>query len=313
MMTDSLDVVLFGGSGFVGRGLRTRLVAEGHRVTVVGRGRDTEHDGWREVRWDARTPGAWTAALDRSDVVVHLVGKRVDCRPTTRNIDELIDTREGTVRLVGEALGQIDHPPAAWIQLSSLAIFGDAGDEVIDESTPIPPTGPRQQVEVCRRWEAAFHDAADGIARRVLLRPGISIGGRDDPATAQLTRLARLGLGGPVGSGEQWVSWIAADDLFAFLHHAVVDDAVNGLYHLSSPTPVRNREMMAAYRSAVDRRLSVPSPSFITTIGAWLLGSDPALALTGRRGVPRRLLDEGWRFECDRIEDAVRSAVVASR
>ncbi len=309
-MNDStLRVALVGGSGFLGAGLRNRLVSSGHRVTVVGRGPSTRHDRWKTVNWDARTVGDWASVLEGADVLVHLAGKRVDCRPTKANIDELIASREGTVRLVGDAMRQLDDPPTTWVQLSSLAIFGDSQDAVIDETTAPPETGLRQQVEVCQRWEAAYREASLGIDRSVLIRPSIGIGGSGDPATRQLARLARFGLGGKVGSGKQWISWIGAEDFFDLLYQAVVDPAMAGLYHFTSPEPVSNTDLMAAYRAAVDRRFGLPSPRAVTTTGAWLLGSDPALALTGRRCVPTRLLDEGYRFRITDINEAVRLAV----
>lgn len=305
----SLQVVLVGGSGFLGRGLRDLLIGRGHRVTVVGRGASEEGPGWRSVQWDAVSLGPWVDCLDGADAVVHLAGKRVDCRPTKANIDELVDSREGTVRLVGLAVGELVEVPKAWIQLSSLARFGDPGEQVVDESTPPPDHGLRQQVEVCRRWEQAYEDASNGIDRRVLIRPGIGLGGTGDPATAQLARLARFGLGGPVGSGRQWVSWIAAADLFEVLAQAVTDQTMSGIYHTTSPNPVRNAELMAAYRSAVGRGFGLPSPSLITTVGAWLLGSDPALALTGRRCVPVRLLEHGFEFSGVNLNDVVAKAI----
>ena len=196
--------------------------------------------------------------------------------------------------------------------MSSLAIYGDSGDTIIDEFTPTPTTGLRQQVEVCRRWEAAYEQATTGLQRTVLLRPAIGIGGNDDPATRQLARLARLGLGGTVGSGQQWVSWIAAEDFYRLLHRAVTDTSMAGLYHLAAPNPVRNRELMAAYRSAVGRTFGMPSPAAVVKLGAALLGSDPSLALTGRRCIPRRLLDEGHTFSVTTIDEAVRSAIAAA-
>ena len=304
-----MKVALIGGTGFLGRTLGQRLVDAGHEVVVVGRSSDVSHDGWRHAQWDARTKGPWVDAVDGSDVLVHLAGKRVDARPTRSNIDELIRSREGTVELVGDAVADMQTPPKRWVQLSSLAIFGDAGDAVITEATPIPSDGPRQQVEVCRRWEAAFDQAAAGIDQRILLRPAITIGGAGDPATAQLSRLARLGLGGPVAGGRQWVSWIGADDMFDLLERAVIDPDADGLYHLAAPTPATNAEMMAAYRAAVGRGFGLPSPAALTRVGAWLLGSDPALAITGRRCVPQRLLDENYPFRSTSIADAVAAAV----
>lgn len=306
-----MKVCLVGGSGFLGRELRHRLVSSGHEVVVVGRSPSARHKGWSHVQWDAATLGPWVDQINGSDVIVHLAGKRVDTRPTKANIDELIRSREATVALVGEAIARFDTTPTSWVQLSSLAIFGDSGDEIVTESTPVPRTGPRQQVEVCRRWEAAFEAAASNVTRRVLLRPAIAIGGAGDPATAQLTRLAKLGLAGPVAGGRQWVSWIDAQDMFDLLERSVVDSSMTGLYHLASPTPATNAEMMAAYRSAVGRSFGLPAPGFVTRIGAKLLGSDPELALTGRRCVPQRLLDEGFEFRPGTIDNSVARAVAA--
>ena len=308
----TLEVVLVGGSGFLGTGLSKRLTDLGNSVTVIGRGPSGSRGAVKHIHWDGRTLGDWVAALDGADVVVHLAGKRVDCRPTRSSIDELISSREGTVRLVGQALERVDRPPSSWVQLSSLAIFGDGGDVVIDETTAPPTVGPRQQVEVCQRWEAAFHQASVGVERSVLLRPAIGIGGHADPATRQLSRLAKLGLAGPVGGGNQWVSWIGIDDLLDLLTQAVIDPSMSGLYHLASPTPVRNSELMAAYRHAVGRKFGLPAPRPFATVGAWLLGSDPELALTGRRCIPTRLLDEGHTFRNTNLNDIVAQAVHAA-
>ena len=310
--TSAGKVVLVGGSGFLGRGLRDRLVSGGYEVVVIGRGPSVERPGWREVHWDAETIGPWADELDGVDALVHLAGKRVDCRPTRANIAELISSRVDTVRLVGTAMAGTARKPATWVQLSSLARYGDTGDEVIDEATPLPEHGRAQQVEVCRRWEDAYDEASAGIARRVLVRPGIGIGGAGDPATAQLARLARFGLGGRVGSGRQWVSWISAPDLFDVLLRAVADATMSGVYHATAPDPVRNSELMAAYRAAAGRRFGLPSPPPITTVGAWLLGSDPALALTGRRCIPTRLLEHGFRFAGTDLAEVVAQAVQAS-
>lgn len=305
-----LHVVLVGGSGFLGRGLRRRLTSAGHAVTVIGRGPNENYDSWKHVQWDAETLGPWMTVLNEADVLVHLAGKRVDCRPTKANIDELLASRVETVKLVGQAIKTIDTPPSVWVQLSSLAIFGNSGDAIIDESTPIPTDGPRQQVEVCRQWEAAFRDAtATGIDRTVLLRPAIGIGGEGDPASATLSRLAKFGLGGTVGSGKQWVSWIGAEDFFNILFRAVTDNNMAGLYHVSSPNPVQNSHLMAAYRKAVGRKFGLPAPALVAKIGAWLLGSDPGLALTGRRCHPTRLIEDGYQFLTTDIDIAVNTAI----
>jgi uncharacterized protein (TIGR01777 family) len=291
-----VKVVLPGGSGFLGRHLSQRLTDRGDEVVVLTRGRSAQQDGVRFVQWDAKTVGAWAQELDEADAVVHLAGRRVDVRPTRRNIDDLRASRVDSVRVVGEAVRAVDRPPPVWVQVSTVAIFGDSGDRVIGETTPVPSTGPRQMVGVARAWEEAYAAATDGVERQVLLRCAVAIGG-GDPALARLTQLARLGLGGRIGTGRQWVSWISLPDLLHTFERALDDPAMEGLYHVTAPRPLPNAEMMAVLRRIVGRRFGLPSPAPITRLGALALGSDPSLALTGRRCIPRRLVDEGQTFE----------------
>lgn len=302
-------IVLAGGSGYLGRHLSRRLVDRGDDVVVLTRGRPTTRDGVRFVHWDGATVGPWAAELDGADAVVHLAGKRVDCRPTRANIDELIRSRVQPVRTVGEAVRACTRPPDVWVQLSTMAIYGDAGDALLDESVPPSGVGPRQMVTVALAWETAFRHAVAGVPRSVLLRAGIALGGDDDPATARLRQLARLGLAGPIAGGTRWVSWIALEDLLRIIVRAIDRDDMRGLYLATAPEPVTNAEMMETYRRLVGRRLGLPSPAWLTTIGAWLMGSDPALALTGRRGQPRRLLSEGFDFTATSFADAARIAI----
>lgn len=300
-----------GGSGFLGRLLTDRLVSRGDEVTVLTRGRARSGPRQQWIHWDGATLGPWTETLEGADAIVHLSGKRVDCRPTRANVRELIASRVDSVLVVGEAWRRAEKPPPVWVQLSSLAIFGEGAESVIDEGTEPSGVGPRQMVEVCIKWEDAFNRASGDVPRRVLLRAGIGFGGSGDPATQRVLGLARAGLGGTVGSGKQWVSWVSIDDFMTVLLRAIDDDLMSGLYHLTSPNPVRNDEMMATFRRLAGRRIGLPSPRLLTVVGAWLLGSDPALVLTGRQAVPTRLLAEGYRFLTPSFEEAARRAVEA--
>ncbi len=182
------------------------------------------------------------------------------------------------------------------MQASSLAIFGDGGQATIDEETTPSGIGPREMVTVCLAWESAFNQATHGIERVVLLRMGIGLGGQHDPATAKLSQLVRVGLGGRVGSGRQWVSWVGLDDLLRAMILAIDDNTMQGTYHVTSPNPVTNAEMMATYRRLLGRRVGLASPAWLAPVGAPLLGSSASLALTGRRVIPTRLMDRGFPF-----------------
>ena len=304
-------IVIPGGSGFLGRAIAARLVGRGDEVVILSRGEGQQVDGARIVAWDADSIGPWANELDGADAVVHLTGRRVDVRSTKRNIDELISSRVQPVRVVGEAIERCATPPRAWVQSSSLAIFGDGGEAVLDEHSTPTGIGPREMVTVCLAWEGAFHQASAAVERAVVLRMGIGLGGRNDPATAKLAKLVRFGLGGRVGSGRQWVSWVGLDDLLAAMVLAIDDDTMTGTYHVTSPNPVTNAEMMSTYRRLLGRPIGLPSPAWLARIGAPILGSSASLALTGRRVVPTRLLERGFAFEQPDFEHAAQKALEA--
>jgi uncharacterized protein len=206
------------------------------------------------------------------------------------------------------------------VQSASLAVFGEGGDAVIDESSTPSGIGPREMVTVCLAWEAAFRQAVGvpscaptaqpAVARSVLLRIGIGLGGEGDPATGKLAHLVRLGLGGPVASGRQWVSWVGLDDVLAVMLRAIDDPTMAGTYHVTSPNPVTNATMMATYRRLLGAHIGLPAPALLTKVGAPLLGSSASLALTGRRCVPTRLLAEGFGFTQPDFEPTARRALV---
>ena len=303
-------VVIPGGSGYLGQALAKRLAARGDDVVILTRGRSQETDTWRAVSWDAHSLGDWVEEVDGADAIVHLTGRRVDTRATKRNIDELISSRVEAVRVVGEAAQRCSKPPPVWVQSSSLAIFGEGGDTIIDEATTPSGIGPREMVTVCLAWETAFRQASAIVERTVLLRIGIGLGGDGDPATAKLAQLVRLGLGGRVGSGRQWVSWVGLDDALSVMMRAIDDSTMSGTYHVTSPHPVTNAEMMAVYRRLLGRRIGLPAPAIVAKLGAPLLGSSASLALTGRRVVPTRLLDAGFEFQQPDFEPTAREALV---
>lgn len=163
-------------------------------------------------------------------------------------------------------------------------------------------------VTVCLAWEHAFTQAAATVPLSVLLRMGIALGGRNDPATMILAQLVRLG--GTVGSGRQWVSWIDLEDLMGVFMRAIDDPTMSGTYHAASPEPVTNQEMMATYRALLGRR-GLSSPALLATIGAPILGSSASLALTGRRVAPTRLIDHGFEFAFSNFAGTARRALDA--
>lgn len=286
-----MKVVIAGGSGSLGRRVADDFVQRGHEVVILTRSirPDIAH---RQVEWDGRTVGAWASELEGA-VLINLAGELVDRRPTERNIELLRRSRVEPTRALVQAAEDLEMPLSLWVQMSTLAIYGDAGQGIVEEGHPVAD-GPPQMAGVARPWEGAAHGARTD--RQAVLRTGIVLD-RGAPAFARLTHLTKLGLGGRISDGDQWVSWIHIDDFLAVLRFVCEEPTIEGDIHVTSPSPIQNRDMMSALRSAFHRPWSPPTPKPLVHIGALLMRTDPALALTGRRCVPRRLLDAGFAFE----------------
>ena len=285
-----MRVVIAGGTGSLGRRLADDFDNRGDDVTILTRSPRPDIDH-RQVQWDGRTAGPWAAELEGA-IVVNLAGELVDRRPTATNIELLRRSRvEPTRALVDAASARATRPPL-WLQMSTLAIYGDAGQDVVDEQHPVAD-GPPQMPGVARPWEQAVQDAATD--RLIIMRTGIVLD-HGTPAFERLTRITKLGLGGRISSGEQWISWIHADDFLRAVRFLCRHEAIDGTVHVTAPHPIQNRDMMAALRTALRRPWSPPTPKPLVYLGAMLMGTDPALALTGRRCVPQRLLEAGFEF-----------------
>lgn len=295
-----MKVVLAGGSGSLGRSIGADLAGRGDEVVILSRS-PRPHGPHRQVTWDGATVGPWAAELSGA-ALINLAGALVDRPPTAANIELLTKSRVEPTNALAEAVTTLDRPPTVWLQMSTLAIYGDGGEAVLDESAR-PADGPAQMAGVARAWEAA---AAAGLAacRQVVLRSGIVLA-PGTPAFDRLAGLVRWGLGGRIGSGRQWISWLHAQDFLGIVRCVLDDMSLSGVVHATSPNPVRNAELMATLRSAFNRPTAPPTPAWLLRMGAVLLRSDPALALTGRRCVPTRLADAGFTFSYPQLGAAL--------
>jgi uncharacterized protein len=298
-------VILAGGSGFIGTGLAPVLVANGYDVMVLTRGASRSGGAVKYVSWDAHSVGAWASELDGAAAVMNLVGRSVDCRKTEANRRVILESRVDSVRALGEACAKCARPPGVWVQTSTAHIYGDTGDEMLDESSVIG-TGFAPEVGVA--WERALEQYAPRDCRRVVLRISFVLG-RHGGALRTLSCLARWFLGGATGSGRQWISWIHEADLQAIILRAITRAEMGGVYVVTAPRPVRNDQFMAELRRAVGRPWSPRVPEAVVRMGAWMMRKDPELALLGRRCVPTRLLTEGFGFRFPELRGALEDLV----
>lgn len=296
-----MKLVLAGGSGSLGRRLAETAAKRGDEVVVLTRTL-RPNVVYHQVRWDGRTVGSWASELADA-VLVNLAGELVDRRPTPSNIALMTRSRVEPTAALRTAAEQADVPIRLWVQLSTLAIYGDTGDALLDEHSPVGDQPP-QMCGVARAWEEAA--AAAYAQRQVVLRTGV-VFDRNTPALDRLTALARWGIGGRISSGKQWISWLHIDDFLAIVDRVIADTTLTGVVHATSPNPVRNAELMRELRHAVRRPPAPPTPAWLVKLGAVALRTDPALALTGRRAIPARLTGAGFRFQYPEIRKALTS------
>jgi uncharacterized protein (TIGR01777 family) len=294
-------VVLAGGSGFLGQALAKVLVGKGYEVVVLTRGAHREGTGNRYLHWDGATLGEWSRSIEGAKGLVNLTGRSVNCRHTPEHRREIVDSRVNSVRVLGEAVARCQRSPEVWIQASSLAIYGDPGDRWCDEDAPHADGFSEQ---VCKRWESEFEKVQASGMRKVAMRIGIVLD-PDHGALPVLARLTRLFLGGRVGSGKQYVSWIHVADLTRMFVEAIERPDIAGVFNVTGPNPVTNAEFMRELRRALHRPWSPPVPAWATRIGAFFMRTEPSLALTGRRCRPKRFLESGFHFEFPELRGAL--------
>ena len=302
----SKRIVVAGGSGFLGISLVHHLAEHGDVVTILSRNCPKPTGPWDFVAWDARTLSDWTAALEGADAVVNLVGRPVDCIKTPDHRDEILRSRVEATRVLGKAMRAIDAPPPVWVQMSTAHIYGDPPTVICTEDSPF---GYGLAPDVGKAWESEFAASILPRQRGVVLRTSFVVGrdrGAGGGALSRLRFLARLGLGGKVGSGTQGMSWIHERDMNRIFERAICDSSMQGVYIASSPNPESQRDFMRQLRMRLRMPFGLPATESMVRIGAhWLLRTDPELALYGRYVLPKRLTEEGFRFEYPDLCDAL--------
>ncbi|MGX1565531.1 DUF1731 domain-containing protein [Streptomyces sp. NPDC055506] len=295
-----MKFVIPGGTGQVGTFLKRALSAAGHEVVVLTR----RPAGKGEVHWDGATQGPWVREIDGSDVVVNLAGRSVSCRYTPANLRDMMDSRVDSARVVGEAIAKAARPPRVWLQMSTATIYAHRFDAPNDEATgviggaePGTPGYWAYSVDIAKAWEREQETADTPDTRKVALRAAMVMSPDRGGVFDVLLRLARLGLGGPVAGGAQYVSWIHDRDFVRAVEFLVARDDITGPVNIAAPTPLPQRAFMRALRAAWGMPVGLPATRWMAEAGAFVLRSDTELLLKSRRVVPGRLLEAGFAFD----------------
>jgi uncharacterized protein (TIGR01777 family) len=306
-MTVSADVkrvTLTGASGLIGTRLVRALKARGDDVTVLSRApaRAAQGLGVDAEAWQPIEGPAPATALAGRDAVVHLAGERVDQRWTGDAKRAIAESREAGTRNLVEGLRAAEPRPAALVCASAVGYYGPRGDEIVDESTP---PGRDFLAGVCVAWEHQAERAEEIGMRVVRVRTGVVLDGSGGALARMLTPF-KLGAGGPVAGGEQYMPWIHADDLVGIYLAAIDGDDWTGPVNASAPEPVTNAQFSRALGRTLHRPALLPIPGLALRL---LYGDMAAIVTAGQRAVPRRPLDLGYAFAHPDLDEALRDAV----
>jgi len=297
-----MKVLISGASGFIGKRLVRELGAQGHAVTRLVR----RTPGAGEAAWDPAAGSIDAAALEGLDAAVHLAGESIAARRwSPAQKARIRDSRVMGTRLLAEALGRARSRPGTLLTASAIGYYGDRGEAPLDEDS-----GPGRGflAEVCQAWEEAASPARAAGIRVAHARLGVVLA-REDGALAKMLTPFRLGLGGPIGDGRQYWSWVTAGDVVSALLHMLNDRSLAGPVNVTAPAPVTNAEFTRALGRALGRPAFLPMPGFAARL---LLGEmAEALLLASARVEPKRLLGAGFQFRHPGLEEALRAVLAA--
>jgi uncharacterized protein (TIGR01777 family) len=279
----------------------SRITADGHDVCVLVR----RPPGPGEARWEPTESRIDGEALEGADAVVHLAGAGIgDKRWTTARKDVILRSRVDSTTLLSHTLASLTRPPSVLVSASAIGYYGDRGDEELTEGSG---SGTGFQAEVCRAWEGATSDAESAGIRVVHLRSAVVLSPKGGALARQLP-LFRAGLGGRLGAGGQWLSWISLRDEVGVILHAVGETSLDGPLNASAPSPVTNREFTRQLGHALHRPAALAAPPFALRLALGRQLADELL-LGSLRVLPARLTDAGYRFQDPSLEGALDDAV----
>src|SRR5215510_842164 len=298
----SMNILVTGSSGLIGTALVSSLTISGHEVTRLVRRQPTSDE--KAVHWDPMAGTIDASAIEGADAVVHLAGENIAERWTAAKKANIRNSRVKGTQLLCETLAHLSSPPKVLVSASAIGYYGDRGETILTDDSP---PGRGFLAEVCRDWEAATEPARQQGMRVIQLRLGVVLSAAGG-ALAKMLPPFRLGLGGVLGSGRQYVSWIALDDVVGAIQHAIVTQALQGPTNAVAPRAVTNQEFTKTLGKVLGRPTAIPLPAFAARLMFGEMADE--LLLAGARVQPAKLLASGYQFRHPELEGALRHVLI---
>lgn len=298
-----MKILITGASGLIGKALQTSFKEKGYEMLLGSRGEPKDE---RHIKWNPDTgfSAEDLPRLEGLDTVIHLAGENISgLRWTEEKKKAIRDSRVFGTRSMIETFDKLKQKPKVFISGSAIGFYGDRGNDEMNESSS---AGKTFLSEISKEWEAESRRAEDMGIRTVLLRTGIVLS-KDGGALATMMTPFKLGIGGVIGSGEQWMSWISLDDVVRIINFVLENEDFRGAINVTAPNPVTNKEFTKTLGSVLYRPTFLPLPEFAVHMVFGEMGD--ALLLDSTRVVPKRLLDAGFEFKYPNLKDALEHAV----
>lgn len=292
-------IVIAGGSGFLGCALAAHFHERGYAITILTRSPGASANGAKEIVWDVRTAGDWAQELEGTTGVINLVGRSVNCRYHESNRKLILESRVDSTRAIGEAIAQCKTPPQVWLNASTATIYRHTFGAAWDESGEVggtPEAKDEFSIEVATAWERTLSLAETPHTRKVAMRAAMVLGTAKNSVFPMLLRLTRFGLGGAMGDGRQFVSWIHEKDFCRAAEWLITHEELSGAINIAAPHPITNAEMMKTFREVCGIPVGLPASKWMLEAGAFFLRTETELIIKSRRVISKHLTESGFTF-----------------
>jgi uncharacterized protein (TIGR01777 family) len=298
-----MKIILAGGSGLIGRELAAALLAEDHQVWVLSRNPQAASvaTGAQLAAWDARTPAGWERLVEEADAIFNLAGENLGAHLwTPAHKEKVLSSRAYAGQAVMQALTAAKRRPGVLVQASAIGYYGASDDHILDEYSP---AGKDWQARVCLDWEASTQEAERMGIRRVVVRTGLVLT-KNGGVLPKLLLPFRLLVGGPLGSGEQFYSWITIQDEIRALLFLLKNENAAGVFNLTAPNPLTQAEFGRVEAQVLRQPYWFPTPAFAMRLA---LGEMSTLVVDGQRVMPKRLGEMGFSFSYEQLKPALQA------